>query len=67
VLRNELCKARYGIRNMRVLNITVSETHTRNMMAHLKRTTAKANAPSVLRTSILVQSSPQRSRRYTVL
>jgi hypothetical protein len=41
VLRNELYKTHYGIPNMQVLNITVSETHMRNIMAHLKRTTAE--------------------------
>jgi hypothetical protein len=41
VLRNELYKTHYGIPNMQVLNITVSEMHMRNIMAHLKRTTAE--------------------------
>jgi len=41
VLRNELYKAHYGIPNLQVLNITVSETHMLNIMAHLKRVTAE--------------------------
>ncbi len=41
VLRNELYKKHYGVPNMQVLNITVSEMHMHNIMAHLKRTTAE--------------------------
>ena len=41
VLRNELYKKHYGVPNLQVLNITVSETHMHNIMAHLKKTTAE--------------------------
>ena len=41
VLRNELYKRYYGIPNMQVLTITVSEMHVRNIMAHLRRTTSE--------------------------
>jgi hypothetical protein len=41
-LRNELHKAHYGVPNLQVLTITVSETHLHNIMAHLKKVTAEA-------------------------
>jgi hypothetical protein len=39
VLRNDLYKRRYGVPNIQVLTLTVSETHMRNIMAHLKKIT----------------------------
>jgi len=42
VLRNELYKSRYGLPNLQVLTITVSEMHMLHIMAHLKRTAAAA-------------------------
>jgi len=41
ILRNELYKTHYGVPNMQVLNITVSELHMMNIMAHLKKTTSE--------------------------
>ncbi len=41
VLRNELYKTHYGVPNLQVLNITVSERHMLNIMAHLKKATTE--------------------------
>jgi hypothetical protein len=40
VLRNELYKTHYGVPNMQVLTVTVSETHMHNIIAHVKKVTA---------------------------
>ena len=42
VLRNELYKTHYGVPNMQVLNITVSELHMLNIIAYLKKATAES-------------------------
>jgi len=41
VIRNDLYKKHYGIPNLQVLSITVSETHALNIMAHVKKVTAE--------------------------
>lgn len=41
VLRRELYATQYGVPNMQVLTITVSETHMLNIMSHLRRVAAE--------------------------
>jgi len=41
IFKDDLYRSHYGIPNMQVLNVTVSDIHMRNIMKHLKRISTK--------------------------
>lgn len=62
-LRKELYKIHYGVPNLQVLNVTVSELHMINIIAHLKRVTAVKSPDLTGSHPFLFKSVPELGRR----
>jgi hypothetical protein len=63
VLRNDLYKAHYGLPNMQVLNVTVSDLHMLNIISHLKKAAAEGARHLSGAHPFLFKSVPSLGRR----